>query len=91
MRKILKLFYLIFILILLWNLFFDKRGIISYIKLQKNKNELIQKIEELKARKIVLIHKKNFIQSSEGLKVLLALRCGKIQILKEEKIGSKNN
>lgn len=90
MKKILKLFYLIFILILLWNLFFDKRGVISYIKLQKNKNELIQKIDELKARKMILIHKKNFIKSDEGLKVLLALRCGKIQILKGEKNGSKD-
>ena len=91
MRKIFKIFYLIFVLILLWNLFCDKRGIITYIHLQKNKNELIQKIEELKARKMILIHKKNFIKSPEGLKVLLAFRCGKIEILKEKNNASKNN
>lgn len=91
MKKILNLFYIIFVLILLWNLFFDKRGVISYIKLQKNKRELLEKIDELEARKLLLIHKKNFIKSDEGLKVLLALRCGKIQILKGEKNGSKNH
>ncbi len=91
MKKIFKIFYLTFVFILLWNLFFDKRGVITYIQLQKNKNGLLQKIEELKARKMILTHKKNFIKSEEGLKVLLALRCGKIQILKEKNNASKNN
>ena len=78
-----------FLLILVGNLFFDKRGIIGFIKMNMEKKKLLEKINELNARKILLLDKKKFIESEEGIKTILILRFGKINILKGEKNGSK--
>lgn len=82
MKRIFKIIYLATLFILLWNLFFDKEGIISYIRMERRKKELIEEINELNAKKEILLHKKNFIESEEGLKTILILRLGRTEILK---------
>lgn len=89
MRRFFKIIYLIFILFLLENLFFDKRGVITFIKMNMEKKKLLEKLNELEARKILLLEKKKFIESEDGIKTILILRFGKINILKGEKNGSK--
>lgn len=91
MKKILKIAYLVILFLLLWNFFFDKEGIISYIKMKRKKQKLLEEINTLNAKKAVLLHKKNFIESKEGLKTILILRFGKTEILKGGSDVSKNN
>jgi hypothetical protein len=50
--------------------------------MNRKKNELVESINELKARKAILLHKKSFLESEEGLKTILILRFGKTEILK---------
>lgn len=82
MKRIFKIVYLAILFLLLWNLFFDREGVISYIKMNRKKNELVESINELKARKAILLHKKIFLESEKGLKTILILRFGKTEILK---------
>lgn len=89
MKKIFKIIYLFFVLFLVGNLFFDKRGVIGLIKMNMEKKRILEKINELNARKILFLDKKKFIESEEGIKTILILRFGKIDILKGEKNDSK--
>ncbi len=82
MKRVFKIIYLTILFLLLWNLFFDREGVISYIKMNRKKMELVESINELKARKAILLHKKSFLESENGLKTILILRFGKIEILK---------